>query len=58
MCTLYLTLFDSRVCISFNSYMLNQTHGIALYLLYMFPMVGLHMFYSILIILMFVNKYH
>jgi hypothetical protein len=29
-----------------------------LHLLYMFPMVGLHMFYSLLIILFLVNKYH
>jgi hypothetical protein len=27
-------------------------------LLYMIPVVGLHMFYSLLIILMLVNKYH
>jgi hypothetical protein len=27
------------------------------HLLRMFPMVGLHMFYSLIIILMFVNKY-
>jgi hypothetical protein len=42
----------------FNSYLLNQTLGIVLYPLCMLPMVGLHMFYSMLIILMPVNKYH
>jgi hypothetical protein len=35
-----------------------SAHGILLYLLCMFPVVGLHMFYSMLIILMLVNKYH
>jgi hypothetical protein len=29
-----------------------------LYLLYMILVVGLHMFYTLLIILMLVNKYH
>jgi hypothetical protein len=29
-----------------------------LYLLYMFPMGGLHMFHSMFTILMLVNKYH
>jgi hypothetical protein len=42
---------------SFNSYLLNQTLRIVLYLLYMFPMVGLHMFCFMLIILILVNKY-
>ena len=36
----------------------NQTQQFVLCLLYMVPVVGLHMFYSLLIILMLVNKYH
>ena len=59
MCILYLsTLFDSWVWMVLKSYSLksNSKWISVLHLLYMFPMVGLHMFYSMLIILMPVNK--
>ena len=60
MCILYLsTLFDSWVwMISFKSDSLksNSKWISVLHLLYMFSMVGLHMFYSMLITLMLVNK--
>jgi len=59
LCILYLsTLFDSWVWMVFKSCSLksNSKWINVLHLLYMSPMVGLHMFYFMLIILMLVNK--
>ena len=59
LCILYLsTLFDSWVWMVFKSYSLksNSKWINVLHLLYTSPMVGLHIFYSMFIILMLVNK--
>jgi hypothetical protein len=37
---------------------MNQPHIMVLCLLYMIPVAGLHIFYSLLIVLMLLNKYH
>jgi len=59
LCILYLsTLFDSWVWMNLNSKSLksNSKWINVFHLLNMFPMVGLHMFYSMLITLLLVNE--